>query len=77
MKFLSVHEVARRLGLNVSTVYEKIRKGKIPAHRFGGSIRVSEQDLEDYIARTKMYPEQPVKRRLRPTLRHIRLRKTG
>ena len=44
-KFLNVKQVADILGLHVMTVYTKIRKGEIPAVKFGGTIRILEKEL--------------------------------
>lgn len=41
-------EIAQKLKLSKYTVYEMIKRGEIPAHHIGRSIRVSETQLEQY-----------------------------
>lgn len=51
--FLTVKEVASKLRIGASEVYELIAAGEIVCHRFGrrrGRIAVSEADLDCYIA---------------------------
>lgn len=50
---LKVREVARRLNLSVSKVYALLDQGKLPHHRIDAAIRVSEQQLADYLEATK------------------------
>ncbi len=46
-------ELASILKLSKYTVYEMIKRGDIPAHHIGRSIRVSESQLELYFMSTK------------------------
>ena len=48
-KFLTVDEVAEQLRLSKSAVYSLIHKGLLPVFRFGGAIRVSQQQLDEFI----------------------------
>jgi excisionase family DNA binding protein len=50
-RFLSVAEVAKRLGVSEKTVRRRIASGDWPAHRVGQLIRVSERILTTYLAR--------------------------
>jgi len=50
---LRVRDIAVRLNISLSKAYELINRGRISSCRFEGAIRVSEEDLEDYIARCK------------------------
>jgi excisionase family DNA binding protein len=50
-RFLSVAEVAKRLGVSEKTVRRKIESGDLPAHRVGKLIRVTERDLAAYLPR--------------------------
>ena len=48
--FLSVEEVAKRLGLNRSTVYRLVREGALPGFKVGGQWRFGERALRDWAA---------------------------
>lgn len=52
-RLLNVEEVGRRLGLSRATVYRRIATGDIPAVRLAsqgrGAVRVSEDELEDWL----------------------------
>jgi excisionase family DNA binding protein len=49
-RFLSVAEVAERLGLSVKTVRRKITAGELTAHRLGRLLRVGERGLAACLA---------------------------
>jgi len=52
-KLLTIHEVARRLGLSYITVWKYIRGGKLKAIKFGqgrkAPIRIPESELKRFI----------------------------
>lgn len=50
-RFLRVNEVAQRLNLSLSTVYQLIESGRLPSHCVGmrKGIRVAESDLLAYV----------------------------
>jgi excisionase family DNA binding protein len=48
---LSVEEVCEALGMSKSWVYQRIRSGEIPSIKLGGSIKVKQEDLEEYLER--------------------------
>ena len=50
-RFLSVAEVAKRLGVSEKTVRRKIASDDLPAHRVGKLLRVSERFLTEYLTR--------------------------
>ena len=56
MEMLTVREVAQRLKLREYTVRDYIRKGNLPAAKFGRVWRVSETDLEAFIEERKGAP---------------------
>jgi|FLYL01.1.fsa_nt_gi excisionase family DNA binding protein len=70
---LKVSEVASRLSLSPSKVYELVEKGKLPHYRIGGSIRVSEEQLSEFLNEAERRPV-PVERKTgpRPRLRFVR-----
>lgn len=75
--YLTVKDVAVRLQLSESLIYRMIEQGKLPCHRVGtgrGVIRVSEEDLESYLAGCRQEPQVRVKPRTRRTkLKHLKL----
>ena len=52
-RFLSVAEVAKRLGVSEKTVRRKIASGDLPAHRVGKLLRVSERILTACLTRAR------------------------
>lgn len=50
---LTGKEVAEILKLNILTVYEYIRNGKLKAAKFGRSYRIEEVDLDKFIESNK------------------------
>jgi excisionase family DNA binding protein len=48
-RLLSVREVAVRLAVHPSTVYELCSRGE-SHHRVSNAIRIAPQDLQDYLA---------------------------
>jgi excisionase family DNA binding protein len=47
--FLTAQEVAKILKLNIMTVYEYIREGKLKAIKFGRNYRILNEDFEEFI----------------------------
>lgn len=50
-RLLTVAEVAYMTRLSRPTVYRLLRSGEIPSLRFGRSYRVTEEAVDEYIAR--------------------------
>lgn len=50
--FFSPKQIASRLSLDRKTIYRAIDRGELRAHRFGNAIRVSSNDLENWINRS-------------------------
>ncbi|MFC2056016.1 helix-turn-helix domain-containing protein [Chloroflexota bacterium] len=58
LEFVSLREVAQRLGLQTSMIYAWIRIGCLPAFRLpSGYLRIPEADLQ-----ASLMPERPKKR---------------
>jgi excisionase family DNA binding protein len=53
-RFLSVAEVAMRLGVSGKTVRRMIQRGDLRAHRIGRLVRVSESSIADTFGKTKV-----------------------
>ena len=49
-RFLTVQEVANVMRVSSMTVYRLIKAGELPAVRVGRSFRVSEPDVDAYLA---------------------------
>ena len=72
-----VRQVAERLNLSESKCYELIEQGKLGHHRMDGAIRVSEEQIAEYLDKTRREPAEPVQKRTtgpRLKLSHVRLR---
>ena len=49
-RFLTVAEVAQSLRVSTMTVYRLMKAGRARRHRVGKSYRISESDLDHYLA---------------------------
>jgi excisionase family DNA binding protein len=58
--YLTVKKVAERLGLSKAQVYALCATGRLPHHRFGGAIRLSEEQLRAFLEATKFKAEGAV-----------------
>ena len=52
--FLSVEEVAKRLGLKEETIRTYIREGLLNAYRFGNVLRIRVDDYEKFVQERKI-----------------------
>ncbi len=50
MNYLTIEEVAKRFGVNVTTVYRLAQKGALPGFKIGNQWRFSEDLLESWVA---------------------------
>ncbi len=64
---LRVAEVAERLSLSPSKIYELVESGALPHHKIGGSIRVSEEQLARYLESTSRERGPAIPRRTNGT----------
>ena len=48
--FLTVEEVARHFGVNMTTVYRLAQQGKLPGFKLGGQWRFSPDMLKDWVS---------------------------
>ncbi len=53
-KYYSVSEVKDYLGLSRSKVYQLVESGEIGASKFGGSLRISRDEVLRYEERAKL-----------------------
>ena len=73
----TVKEIAQRLRVSATCVYQLIERGKIACHRIGtgrGTIRISEEDLTAFLTSCREVSEELPKQleRTKQTLRHLR-----
>ncbi|MFO0905783.1 MAG: helix-turn-helix domain-containing protein [Pirellulales bacterium] len=74
VRLMTVQEVARRLNISRSKAYQMVDSGALPHFRIGGSVRVAEEQLAEYLESVRQGPREraaPV-RRTRSTLKHLR-----
>ena len=69
---LTVKQVAERLQISVSKMYELIREGDIAVHKIGGSFRISESDLCSYLDACRVRFGKRI-RRSDAKLKHLRI----
>jgi excisionase family DNA binding protein len=50
-RFYSIDEVANLLGVSPRTVRRWIKDRKLRAHRFGRTVRIAHDDLQDFLSR--------------------------
>jgi excisionase family DNA binding protein len=73
---LKVSDVAERLNLSASKVYQLIERKQLPHYRLDGAIRISEEQLAGYLESTRrertevQASDSPA---VRPRLKHVRL----
>ena len=70
---LKIAEVAKRLNISNQAVVEA---GKIPSHRFGlgrGTIRISEEDLAEYISACRCETAERIPRPAQRRFRDVTL----
>jgi len=64
-----VADVARILNVSASCVYALIEKGVLACHRIGlgrGTVRISETDLNHYLATSRKHKDESVQSQVRP-----------
>jgi excisionase family DNA binding protein len=54
-KLLNAGQVAEKLGISRSKAYRMLRLSEIPAIKMGKNVRVSSEDLNQYIENHKTY----------------------
>ncbi len=54
MKHHTVAQVAELMTVNHNTVRALIKRGDLPAVKFGGAIRIAEADLVEYLERQQI-----------------------
>ena len=49
MEYMSIKEVADFLALHPNTIYRLCKQGDIPSIKFGTTIRINKEDLDDFL----------------------------
>jgi len=52
-RFLTVDQVADELGLSTRSVWRLIATKELVPNHFGGAVRISRDELEDYVRRSR------------------------
>lgn len=48
-EFLTVDDIADKLGLTEMTIYRLIKNGSIPSYKIGSSWRIKQEDFEKFM----------------------------
>ena len=56
-KIYTPEEIAEQLGLKKTTIWKYIRNGKMAANKFGTHYRVTQQQLDDFLAASTTIPQ--------------------
>jgi len=73
---LKISEVAERLNVSESLVYALVEAGRLSCHSIGvgrGTIRVSTEDLDAFLATCRDEKAERSRPPARPRLRHIKI----
>lgn len=52
-EFYTSAELAKKLKVNVMTIYRYIKAGKLKAHKIGKEYRVNSKEFEDFLQKVK------------------------
>ena len=63
---LKVSQLASRLNLSESKIYEMVEKGEIEHHRIGGAIRFTEENLNALLEETRRERRERQPRQSKP-----------
>ena len=55
-KFFSCEEIAERYAIKVTTVWEWIKRGDLPAVKIGKQYRIRADDLDDFELKNRTVP---------------------
>lgn len=76
-RLLRVADVARRLNISSSLVYQMIEKGELPFHRIGngrGTLRFDPEDITEYLRSHRISKTHVVKSAVKLNLKHVHLK---
>jgi excisionase family DNA binding protein len=70
-RFYSIKEVADFLGVSTRTIRRWRKSGELGDHRFGGVVRISHDDLQDFISRHERREQEHQRHDLSRGVRHL------
>ena len=53
-EFYKAHDLAKKLDLNVMTIYRYIKAGRLKAHKIGKEFRVTKHEFERFLKNTRV-----------------------
>jgi excisionase family DNA binding protein len=62
LELLSIPEVCETLGMGKSWTYRRLKSGEIPNIKLGRSIKVKQEDLEEYLEAHRYQPTEEIAR---------------
>jgi len=62
-EMLTVKQVAEQLNVSIGAVYKAIQNGSLEHFRFGSAIRITEEQLTDYLDQTRVTVQPETSRR--------------
>lgn len=54
MSFLTVNQAAELIGMTPAFIYRLVSDKKLPAYKFGGSVRIDKDDFDKWIESRKL-----------------------
>ena len=64
-EMLTVKQVADQLNVSIGAVYKAIQNGSLEHFRFGSAIRITEEQLTDYLDQTRVTAQSGAFRKTR------------
>lgn len=52
-EFYTAHDLAKKLGLNVMTIYRYIKAGRLKAHKIGKEFRITKVEFDRFLKNTR------------------------
>lgn len=48
-QFYTAEDLAKKLGVNIMTIYRYIKAGKLKAYKFGKEFRIEKKDFQSFL----------------------------
>ena len=72
-KMLTVKEVAEKIGLSRSKIYQLVKQRKISHYRVAGKISFAERDIDDYLSECRIEKGRATKSPPCRRLKHLNI----